>query len=156
MKRVVTPARTIIVRLTASWAIAPRQSDQLPSAAATPMLAAAGIVVTEISTPSTAPDLAEVSESIPAVAGEGGDDEGELFRLGDELGERVVVAVEVGGDQAGRLADQGEEEGGGDPDREADRERRQRAQGDAEAALDGRDAEARQRPELRARRPSRR
>ena len=31
------------------------------------MLAAAGIVVTEISTPTSAPDLAEVSESTPAV-----------------------------------------------------------------------------------------
>ena len=30
------------------------------------MLAAAGIVVTEIRTPISAPDLAEVSESIPA------------------------------------------------------------------------------------------
>ena len=30
------------------------------------MLAAAGIVVTEISTPISAPDLAEVSESMPA------------------------------------------------------------------------------------------
>ena len=40
-------------------------------------------------------------------------------------------AAEVGVDQPGRLADQREEEGGGDPDREADRERRQRAQGDA-------------------------
>ena len=49
-----------------SWAIAPRQSDQFASAAATPMLAAAGIVVTEISTPTRAPDLAEVSESMPA------------------------------------------------------------------------------------------
>src|SRR3954452_18090254 len=53
-------------RLMLSWPIAPRQSAQLPSAAATPMLAAAGIVVTEISTPTRAPDLAEVSESIPA------------------------------------------------------------------------------------------
>ena len=52
--------------MTLSCAIAPRQSAQLPSAAATPMLAAAGIVVTEISTPTRAPDLAEVSESIPA------------------------------------------------------------------------------------------
>src|SRR5215213_6069934 len=53
-------------RLMLSWAIAPRQSDQLPSAAATPMLAAAGIVVTEIRTPTKAPDLAEVSERTPA------------------------------------------------------------------------------------------
>src|ERR1044072_8694945 len=61
-----TPARTIAIRLRLSWAIAPRQSAQLPSAAATPMLAAAGIVVTEISTPTSAPDLAEVSERTPA------------------------------------------------------------------------------------------
>ena len=61
-----TPARTIAARLTASWAIAPRHSDQSAPAAATPMLAAAGIVVTEIRTPIKAPDLAEVSDSIPA------------------------------------------------------------------------------------------
>src|SRR3954447_24893608 len=66
MKSVKTPANTIAVKLTASWAIAPRHSDQSASAAATPMLAAAGIVVTEISTPISAPDLAEVSESTPA------------------------------------------------------------------------------------------
>src|SRR5881394_2711465 len=60
------PAITIADRLISSWAIAPRQSDQSPKAAATPIAAAAGIVVTEISTPISAPDLAEVSESIPA------------------------------------------------------------------------------------------
>src|SRR3954451_2066636 len=53
-------------RLMLSWVIAAGQSDQLPSAAATPMLAAEGIVVTEISTPTSAPDLAEVRESMPA------------------------------------------------------------------------------------------
>ena len=54
------------MRFSASWAIAPRQSSQFPSAAATPILDAAGIVVTEISTPTRAPDLSEASESIPA------------------------------------------------------------------------------------------
>jgi len=37
------------------------------SAVATPLFAMAGIVVTEISTPISAPDLAEVSDSTPAV-----------------------------------------------------------------------------------------
>ena len=61
-----TPASTIAVRLIESWSIAPRQSDQLPSAAEMPMFAAAGIVVTETRTPISAPDLVEVRESIPA------------------------------------------------------------------------------------------
>ena len=47
------------------------------------MLAAAGIVVTEISTPTSAPDLADVSDSTPAIAGEEGDDERE--RVGLEM-----------------------------------------------------------------------
>ena len=46
---------------------APTTRRTSPSAAATPMFAAAGIVVTEISTPTSAPDLAVVSESTPAM-----------------------------------------------------------------------------------------
>ena len=61
-----TPARMIAIRLMASWAAAPRNSVQSWYAAATPTLAAAGIVVTEISTPIRAPDLAVESESTPA------------------------------------------------------------------------------------------
>ena len=61
------PARKIAPRLSDSWPIAPAHSYQSPSAAATPMLAAAGIVVTEIRTPIKAPDLAEVSDRTPAV-----------------------------------------------------------------------------------------
>ena len=45
------------------------------------MLAAAGIVVTEISTPISAPDFAEVSESTPAAPAKIGDDEGEGVRV---------------------------------------------------------------------------
>ncbi len=47
--------------------MAPTHSCQSPSAAATPMFAAAGIVVTEISTPINAPDFVEVSERTPTV-----------------------------------------------------------------------------------------
>ena len=46
------------MRLMPSWASAPRNEGQSAYAAAMPMLAAAGIVVTEISRPITAPDLA--------------------------------------------------------------------------------------------------
>ena len=60
----------------------------------------------------------------------------------------VLDALEVGVEQTRRAAKQGEEEGGGDPDREADRERRQRAQGDVAAALDDRHAEPGERAEL--------
>ena len=51
----------------ASWPAAPPASLQSPYAAATPMLDAAGIVVTEIRTPIRAPDLAFVRDRIPAV-----------------------------------------------------------------------------------------
>jgi hypothetical protein len=44
----------------------PAPSDQLPVAAATPMLAAAGIVVTEIRTPISAPDFTIATQS-PAI-----------------------------------------------------------------------------------------
>ena len=50
----------------ASWAIEPRQFSQSAYAAVTPMLAAAGIVVTEISTPMSAPDFEVDSDSMPA------------------------------------------------------------------------------------------
>ena len=45
-------------RLTASWPAEPTAVSQSPSAAAMPMFAAAGIVVTLISTPISAPDFA--------------------------------------------------------------------------------------------------
>ena len=50
----------------ASCAAAPRASFQSPYVAATAMFDAAGIVVTDTSTPTRAPDLALVSESTPA------------------------------------------------------------------------------------------
>src|SRR3712207_2134681 len=50
-----------------SWASEPRKAGQSEYAAETPTLAAAGIVVTEISTPMSAPDLAVLSDRIPAV-----------------------------------------------------------------------------------------
>ena len=52
------------MRLMPSWASASRNEGQSAYAAAMPMLAAAGIVVTEISRPITAPDLA-VEEKRP-------------------------------------------------------------------------------------------
>jgi hypothetical protein len=66
MVRVATPARSSDTRLTASWMAAPRHSSQRPTAAATPTLAAAGTVVTEISTPTSTLDLVVVRDSIPA------------------------------------------------------------------------------------------
>src|SRR5512144_3225913 len=56
----------IAARLTASWASDPNHVSQSAYAAATPMLAAAGIVVTEIRTPISAPDFAVDSDSMPA------------------------------------------------------------------------------------------
>ncbi len=66
MKRTVTPDVMIEARLRPSWPAAPSISCVSPSAAATPTFEAAGIVVTEIRTPTSAPDFAEVSDMTPA------------------------------------------------------------------------------------------
>ena len=105
-----TPAATIAVRLIESWSIAPRQSAQLPSAAATPMLAAAGIVVTETRTPISAPDLVEVSESIPAAPANRATITENSSGLTMNLSKSVFDAVEARVDDPGRDADQCEEE----------------------------------------------
>ena len=106
--------------------------------------------------PDQRPGLGRGQREHPGRAGEAGDDDREGVRLGDELGQRVVDALEVGVDQAGRDADQGEQEGGGDPDREADRERDQRAQGDVRAGARRSPRRGRRAARTRARRPSRR
>lgn len=46
--------------------VAPEASSQAPSAPDTPMAATAGMVVTEINTPTNAPALASVSDNVPA------------------------------------------------------------------------------------------
>ena len=112
------------------------------------MLAAAGIVVTEIRTPTSAPDLAEVSERIPATPANAATMKEKASGCEMKLVSGFSAVAEVGVEQAGGAGDQGEEEGGGDPDREADRERQQRAPGDVEAAVDERHAEAGERAEL--------
>ena len=60
------PATQIEPTLIASCSIDPRHSGQFSYAAWIPILAAAGIVVTEISTPARAPDFEVVSDSTPA------------------------------------------------------------------------------------------
>src|SRR3954454_13714088 len=67
MNSVATPATTIETRLTASCSAAPAISVQSLYAAATAILAAAGIVVIETRTPTSAPDLVLVNEIIPAI-----------------------------------------------------------------------------------------
>ena len=88
------------------------------------MLAAAGIVVTLISTPISAPDLAVQRLSMPGRARADGDDERERVRARDALGERVVGGVEGVGDEVGAVEDQRGEHGRADREREADDERR--------------------------------
>ena len=107
-----TPATTIETRLMASWAIAPRQSAQLPRAAATPMLAAAGIVVTEISTPISAPDLAEVRESIPAAPAKTATMTEKASGLAMNWVSGLSMLRKSRVDEAGGDADEGEEKGG--------------------------------------------
>ena len=64
----------------------------------------------------------------------------ELVRVGDEVGERMALLGEVArGSGRARRAPSVEQEGGGDAEREADRERRERALGEVRAPLDGGD-----------------
>ena len=148
MRRVPTPASTIAMRLTASWAIAPRHSRPVAERRGEADVGGGGIVVTEISTPTSAPDLAEVSESMPAAPAKPATmkEKASGWEMNWVSGCSALLEVVV--DPAGRATQQGEQEGGGDPEREADRERRQRAHGDVAAALDDRDAEPGERAEL--------
>ena len=138
----------IAPRLIASWAAAPPASLS-PSAAATPMLAAAGIVVTEISTPTRAPDLAEVSESTPAAPASAATITVKWSGFEMNCGERVAVLGEPVRDQAGRVEQKREQEARPDRERKADQERGQRAPDQVAALLDDGDAEPGERPELR-------
>ena len=120
------------------------------------MLAAAGIVVTEISTPTSAPDLAEVSESTPAAPAKQATMNEKASGLEMNWVSGLLDALEVGVDQAGRHADQGEQEGGGDPDREADRRARSASAGRRRGAARRSPRRGRRAGRTRARRPSRR
>ena len=92
------------------------------------MLAAAGIVVTEISTPISAPDLVEVSESTPAAPAKKATMKEKSSGSEMNCGQRRARSCRSRSRPArSHLRDQREEEGGGDPEREADRERGQRA-----------------------------
>ena len=123
-----TPASTIEPRLIASWPAAPPASPQSPYAAATPMFDAAGIVVTEISTPISAPDFALVRESIPADPGHERDEEREEVRIRDEPGELVRRGREVIRARArSHLKKSVATQAADDPDRETDAERHERA-----------------------------
>src|SRR5918992_396714 len=112
------------------------------------MLAAAGIVVTEISTPISAPDLAVLRLSIPAAPAHA------ATKKVKKSGSLMMLArlwpslAEVVREQAGRLEREGREVDGGDREREAERERKARAQGQLAALVHRGDAEARQRAEL--------
>ncbi len=113
------------------------------------MFAAAGIVVTEIRTPTRAPDFALVSERMPAAPAK------IATRNENSSGCEMkwVFGWNDGREAVGGRADpvdrEREQEGGRDPDREADRERQQRALDQVGPALDEGDAEAGDRPELR-------
>ena len=120
------------------------------------MFAAAGIVVTEIRTPISAPDFAEVSESTPATpARNATKNEKKSGSVMNSVNSRVVE-VEAVGREAELLDRERHEEPGRDRHREADGERLQRPQRELPALLHERDAQPGERAELRARRPSRR
>src|SRR5690242_2375470 len=61
-----TPATTIPTRLTASCAADWPATAQSPTVAATTANPAAGTVVTEMNTPTSAADFADTSDSMPA------------------------------------------------------------------------------------------
>ena len=71
------------------------------------MLAAAGIVVTEISTPIRAPDLAEVSESTPAAPAKAATMKEKASGLEMNWVSGCIELAEVGVEQAGRHARSG-------------------------------------------------
>ena len=73
------------------------------------MLDAAGIVVTETSTPIRAPDLAVVSDSMPAHAGNDRHEEAQEVRVGDEVRE-LVRAVALGEGADGDQHERGREQ----------------------------------------------
>ena len=91
------------------------------------MLAAAGIVVTLIRTPISAPDFAVLRLSIPAVPARDRDDEGERVGLGDAARQLVGLDVEGVRDQVGAVEGQRGQGGGEDREREADGQRDRRA-----------------------------
>nr|BFE73571.1 hypothetical protein GCM10020092_068720 [Actinoplanes digitatis] len=113
-------------------------------------MAAAGMVVTEISTPTSVPVLAEVSESIAGHAAEEADHPGQRVRAPDEVGERPLLEQHrpvhqiEGGEQPHRQHrdDHGE--------REAGREGQPRAADQPPSAPHDADAEGGERAELRA------
>ena len=67
----------------------PRASLQFSNASDTPMSAAAGIVVTEMKTPMSAPVRASTSETTPTIPASDRDDNGEHVRSVDQVGHRA-------------------------------------------------------------------
>ena len=114
------------------------------------MFAAAGIVVTEIRTPISAPDLAEVRDSIPATpARNATKNEKKSGSVMNSVNSRSSRSKPVGR-QAELLDRERDEEPRRDRHRKADRERFQRTQRETAALLHERDAQPRERAELRA------
>ena len=70
------------------------------------MFAAAGIVVTEMSTPMSAPDFAVVRESIPATPGAERDEEARKSGLEMSSASPWSSSVKVSGATPGRLEDE--------------------------------------------------
>ena len=123
---------------------------------AMPMLAAAGIVVTEISTPISAPDFAVLRLSIPAAPAQTATMNANASGSEMLLGQRVGLDVEGVRDQVRAVEGQRGQGGRGDREREADAQRDRRAPRQIRAPLHERDARARRPGRTRARRPSRR
>ena len=109
------------------------------------------MVVTEINTPISAPDFAVESESIPAAPAQTATKKASRSGLAMIPATSVWASeLKVSGDDPGRPEDLRRQVGRGDRQREADRERDERAHRERPASLHERDAEPGDRPELRA------
>ena len=112
------------------------------------MLAAAGIVVTEMSTPISAPDLAVLRLSIPAAPAHAATKKAKKSGWEMRFARLWSSSENVSGNSPVALKISDRDVDGRDREREADGEREGRAQREPRLALHERDAEARERAEL--------
>ena len=142
-----TPASTIPARLIASWAADSAAISQSPTVAATTANPAAGTVVTEMKTPTSAADFADTNDSIPAAPANNAttNDSGPTWKM-KSTSFQLARARQI--DPADGLTRQHADRGDQHGDREADHQRQRGAAGQVRLAPDERHRQRGQRPEL--------
>ena len=141
------PASTIPARLMASWAADSAAISQSPTVAATTANPAAGTVVTEMKTPTSAADFADTNDSIPAAPANSAtmNDSGPTWKMkSTSFSSRVLARLDPADGLTGEHADRGDKHG----HREADHQRQRGTAGQIRLAPDQRHRERGQRPEL--------